>query len=92
MQASSVCPLLQTALPLLQQFHRSLGPSAPALSGTMHYASIQPASNVPNLEEPPGLFLEDQTPLSGHMSNRGDSPHFGRESLLEPPLQVLHVG
>lgn len=35
---------------------------------------------------------EKQTPLRASASDRGDSPHFGRKGLLEPPLQVLHVG
>lgn len=26
------------------------------------------------------------------LSNRSDSPHFGRQSLLKPSLQILHVG
>lgn len=26
------------------------------------------------------------------LSDRRDSPHFGRQSLLKPPLQILHVG
>lgn len=30
--------------------------------------------------------------MSSSASDRGDSPDFGREGLLEPPLEVLHVG
>lgn len=67
----------------------SLGPLAPALSGPV--TNCQHPTFLPNLGS---LFpgrpnpLERPTPAS----DGGDSPDFGREGLLEPPLEVLHVG
>lgn len=60
----------------------------------------QPAFTMPwTLDAPvlnaPGFNLKLGPKLGRPMallSNRSDSPHFGRQSLLEPSLQILHVG
>lgn len=65
------------------------GLSATTLSGTMNYCQHSMFLHWKNLRL---CSWEDQIPSSAPASDRGDSPHFGRKGLFEPPLQVLHVG
>lgn len=70
----------------------SIGPpglSATTFSGTMNYCQHSMFLHWKDLRL---CSWEDQTPSSVPASDGGDSPHFGRKGLLEPPLQVLHVG
>lgn len=45
--------------------------------------------DMPVLKHPRSQSQEQRLALPSH---RSDSPHFGRQSLLKPSLQILHVG